>query len=66
MKKYVFACVLLAAVAGCNDGGSTNNAVDETKTNAAANDSTQAPNGMTSDGAISTNPDATKTDTAQH
>lgn len=55
MKKYLLLYALVATM-GCNNAG-------ETDTNATANDSTQAPNGTSNSSAISTNPDATKTDT---
>ncbi len=61
MKKYILLLVLAAAFAGCNDAG--NNTAEGEKTNATANDSTQAPNGAANSSAISTNPDATKRDT---
>ena len=61
MKTYFILSLLVLAVAGCSDAG--NRADDNLKTNAAANDSTQAPNGAGSSSATSTNPDATKRDT---
>lgn len=61
MKKYIFSGILVAALMGCNDGG--NNTSGDEKTNAAANDSTTAPDGAANSSAISTNPNATKTDT---
>ena len=64
MKKYMAICALVAVIS-CNDGTSTGNTDAETKTNAAANDSTQSPDGMINGSAISTNPNATKRDTTQ-
>jgi hypothetical protein len=62
MKKYIFPCIVLLALMSCNDAANSN-ATDDTKTNAAANDSTTAPEGTINSSAISTNPDATKTKT---
>jgi len=66
MKKWICAGALFLVLASCNNGSDTNKTADGTKDNAAANDSTQAPNGITTGDAISTNPNATKTDTAAH
>lgn len=61
MQKYIFACAIVIAMSSCNDANN-NSKTDDTKTNAAANDSTQAPNGVTTGSAISTNTEATKMD----
>jgi hypothetical protein len=65
MKKTLFACVLIASLMSCNNTSNDNKTPEGTKTHSAATDSTQTPNGVTTGSVISTNPDATKTDSAQ-
>lgn len=68
MKKYLFLSAIIVALASCNDGSNgeaNDSSADGTDTHSAATDSTQTPNGVTTGSVISTNPDATKTDSAQ-
>ena len=65
MQKWICAVALFTLLISCNNTGGETNTVDNTKSNAAANDSTQAPNGITTGEATSTNPNATKTRPAQ-
>jgi hypothetical protein len=63
MKKTIFSFGIAVVLLSCNDNSGS--ASEDTKTNAAANDTTQSPNGITTGSAISTNPDATRLDTSQ-
>ena len=61
MKKYISISVLMLALISCNDGNdSGNRTTEDTKSNAAANDTTPHPNGMTEPSVISVDTAATR------
>jgi hypothetical protein len=61
MKRYIGISVLMLALIGCNNGNDTGNrTTEETKPNAAANDSTPHPSGMTEPSVISVDTAATR------